>query len=834
MAHPDVPLEQDYVDEAYRCLEAMRERTARVAELEDSAAQAVDSAVAQWHLNRRLSSLDTDVPGLAFGRLDEEGPAPGEPDEDGRAHGRGRRGGRWYVGRRHVEDAKGEPVVVDWRADVSVPFYRATAADPLGLRLRRRFMMTDRRVDDLFDEDFDDPDSVDAAHHGGIPDPLLAELERSRTGEMRDIVATIAAEQDRVIRAPLVSCLVVQGGPGTGKTAVGLHRAAFLLYEHRRKLDHEGVLVIGPNPLFLRYIAQVLPSLGETAVRQTTLDRLLAGTAYRVRAADDDTAARVKGDARMSRVLARAVTGTRRPLDQPLDVQTGWGTVRLDDDVVEAAVKEIAARDVAHNVGRAALRTQLLRLVRQELADRRGEELATTVELESRLRNDRDWLRALDRLWPTLGAAAVARRLLSSRSALRTAADGILDADEQAAILRPSTRRADDEPWTEADLALLDEAQWLVAGPPPAYGHVVVDEAQDLSAMGLRSLARRCPTRSMTVLGDLAQATAAASQGSWEVVVGHLGRLAGHDPARRPRPGLPGAGTGDGLRQPPPAHRRTRRRAHRVGAGGGPGAPPGDGRRRRRPGPRGRPARAGARRRMDDGRRRRSRRGARPAGPGPAGHRRGARGGQGPRVRRRGGGRAGGDRHVERHRAEPTPALRRPHPGGAGAGGGPRPAVAAGAHPVVGGAGGRCSAGMRPSATRVSISLCCSTRWIRCRRSPWICAMAVAARRASSPARATASSTSVIRFCRSRIRARWPRSQWVSRDCSWSRLRSVRSAIRRTRQRRSPTSVPASTTTPAAPAARSHMPLTPRCRRTTLRHGAAICQPSTFNRVRRR
>ena len=523
MAHPDVPVEQDYVDEAYRCLEAMRERTARVAELEDSAAQAVDSAVAQWHLNRRLSSLDTDVPGLAFGRLDEEGPAPGEPDEDGRAHGRGRRGGRWYVGRRHVEDAKGEPVVVDWRADVSVPFYRATAADPLGLRLRRRFMMTDRRVDDLFDEDFDDPDSVDAAHHGGIPDPLLAELERSRTGEMRDIVATIAAEQDRVIRAPLVSCLVVQGGPGTGKTAVGLHRAAFLLYEHRRKLDHEGVLVIGPNPLFLRYIAQVLPSLGETAVRQTTLDRLLAGTAYRVRAADDDTAARVKGDARMSRVLARAVTGTRRLLDRPLDVQTGWGTVRLDVDVVEAAVKEIAARDVAHNVGRAALRTQLLRLVRQELADRRGEELATTVELESRLRNDRDWLRALDRLWPTLGAAAVARRLLSSRSALRTAADGILDADEQAAILRPSTRRADDEPWTEADLALLDEAQWLVAGPPPAYGHVVVDEAQDLSAMGLRSLARRCPTRSMTVLGDLAQATAAASQGSWEVVVGHLG-----------------------------------------------------------------------------------------------------------------------------------------------------------------------------------------------------------------------------------------------------------------------------------------------------------------------
>ena len=170
------------------------------------------------------------MPGLSFGRLD---------DEDG---------DRWYVGRRHVEDDRGDAVVVDWRADVATPFYRATAVDPQGLRRRRRFMMTGHQLDDLFDEVFDDPDSVDAAHHGGIPDPLLAELERERTGEMRDIVATIAGEQDVVIRAPLDTCLVVQGGPGTGKTAVGLHRAAFLLYEHRAALDAEGVLVIGPEP----------------------------------------------------------------------------------------------------------------------------------------------------------------------------------------------------------------------------------------------------------------------------------------------------------------------------------------------------------------------------------------------------------------------------------------------------------------------------------------------------------------------------------------------------------------------------------------------------------
>jgi len=514
MPHPELAAEQAYVDDAYRCLEAMRERTARVAELTESAAQAVDSAAAQWHLNRRLHSLDTDVPGLSFGRLDED------PDLGGDT---------WYVGRRHVEDAKGEPVVVDWRAEVATPFYRATAADALGLRRRRRFLMTDRRVDDLFDEVFDDPDSVDAAHHGGIPDPLLAELERSRTGEMRDIVATIAAEQDLVIRAPLDRCLVVQGGPGTGKTAVGLHRAAFLLYEHRGRLDNEGVLVIGPNPLFLRYISQVLPSLGETAVRQTTLDRLLAGTAYRIRAADTDPQARLKGDARMGRVLARAVAAARRPVDGPLDARTGWGTVRLAADTVAAAVDDVVARGVAHNIGRNALRTQLMRLIRQELAERRGEELASSADLESRLRDDRDWQRALDRLWPTLGAAALVRRLLSSPTALRQAADDDLDRDEQALLRRSAARRVDNEPWTEADLPLLDEAQWLVTGPPTAYGHVVVDEAQDLSAMGLRALARRCPTRSMTVLGDLAQATASAAQSSWDDTLRHLGEPATAD-----------------------------------------------------------------------------------------------------------------------------------------------------------------------------------------------------------------------------------------------------------------------------------------------------------------
>jgi DNA helicase IV len=503
--HPDVAAEQAYLDEAYRCLAAMRDRAARTAAIAEGAAQAVDSAIAQQHLAHRLGTLDVDVPGLSFGRLD---------GEDGAC---------WYVGRRHVEDDRGDAVVVDWRADVAVPFYRATAVDPLGLRRRRRFMMTGRHLDDLVDEVFDDPDSVDAAHHGGIPDPLLAELERERTGEMRDIVATIAAEQDEVIRAPLDTCLVVQGGPGTGKTAVGLHRAAFLLYEHRRELDAAGVLVVGPNPIFLRYIAQVLPSLGETAVRQTTLERLLAGTAYRRRGRDGDDAARLKGDARMAALLARAVTTSVQPPDTRLEAVTTWGTIRLDADAVFEAVADVHDRGVPHNVGRAALRTRLVRLARQDLVARRGEEVASVEAVDASLRADRGWQRALDRIWPSLSASSLVRRLLTNRNALRTAGAGLLDGGEQALLLRPPTKRVSDEPWTVDDLALLDEAEALLAGPPPAYGHVVVDEAQDLSAMGFRALARRSPARSMTVLGDLAQATAPAAQSSWDDVVGHLG-----------------------------------------------------------------------------------------------------------------------------------------------------------------------------------------------------------------------------------------------------------------------------------------------------------------------
>ena len=501
--HPELSIEQAYLDHAYEHLARMRDRTAQAASIESSAAGAVDSAVAQMHLRARLRTLEVDVDGLSFGRLDAED------------------GDTWYVGRRHVEDERGDPVVVDWRAPISTPFYRATAADPMELRRRRRFVMTRRQVDDLFDEVFDDPDSVDAAHHGGIPDPLLAELERSRTGEMRDIVATIAAEQDVVIRSPLDTCLVVQGGPGTGKTAVGLHRAAFLLFEHRDVLDRAGVLVVGPNPLFLRYIAQVLPSLGEAATRQTTVERLVGG---RVAREDEPEVVRLKGDARLALVLRTAARQHLRPPDEDLGISTAWGRIRIPALALAEAIDEILARDVPFAVGRNAFRTRARRLAWLGHPDSKWADAAPSAAFDEEMRTSVELNAAVGKIWPSLSAPVLVRRLLTNKRVLAEAATGVLDGGEQGLLLRRTgARKLDEEPWSLPELVLIDEAEAVLNGVGRTYGHAVVDEAQDLSAMELRAVARRCPSRSMTVLGDLAQATAPGAQHSWEDAVVHLG-----------------------------------------------------------------------------------------------------------------------------------------------------------------------------------------------------------------------------------------------------------------------------------------------------------------------
>ena len=291
--HPDHDAEQAYLHGARAALEAMVERSTRALEFSDRAVRdenTVESRIVRAHIADRRIAVDVGQVNLCFGRIDED-PVESLSDEPD----------RWYVGRRHIEDAGGDPVVVDWRAPVAIPFYRATAADAQGLALRRRFSCDGDLLVAIFDEHLDDPESVTAA---GIPDPVLAEIERGRSGEMADIVATIAAEQDEIIRAPLRECVLVQGGPGTGKTAVGLHRGAFLLFEHREELSRSHVLVIGPNRVFLRYVRNVLPSLGETAVTQATVTSLLSSR-LRVRADDEPAAAQVKGRAEMAEVIRR-------------------------------------------------------------------------------------------------------------------------------------------------------------------------------------------------------------------------------------------------------------------------------------------------------------------------------------------------------------------------------------------------------------------------------------------------------------------------------------------------------------------------------------------------
>jgi DNA helicase IV len=339
---------------------------------------------------------------------------------------------------------------------------------------------------------------------------------------MGDIVATIQAEQDVVIRAPLDRLLIVQGGPGTGKTAVGLHRAALLLYDNREYLDREGVLVVGPNRLFLRYIAQVLPSLGETSVVQTTVAGL---GEIEVRAAEPAAVAALKGDARMAAVVARAAWHRTVPLAQDVPVRTTYGGLVLRADDVNGALAEARADRRSVGSSRDGFRAAVLRQAFERLVARRPEGLKLSDEVSRALRSSADVRRVLDKVWPATTAPALVRRLLSNRAALKSAADGILTPAEQRLLHRVAAKRADDEGWTAADVALVDEAAAVMGVRPRRFGHLVVDEAQDLSAMELRMLARRCARfPSMTILGDLAQSTAPGGQAGWDDVVAALGR----------------------------------------------------------------------------------------------------------------------------------------------------------------------------------------------------------------------------------------------------------------------------------------------------------------------
>ena len=476
--------------------------------------QASAAAIADWGVDElasqslgrlrgeRLRALAADPdPPPFFGRTDRD-PEDGGPSAE-----------VCHIGRRHVRDAKGDPVVIDWRAPIARAFYRATPADRMSVRLRRRFGFHDGVLSSFEDEHLDRGENLGLASH-----LLREEIERPRVGPMRDIVATIQPDQDDLVRADLDTSLCIQGAPGTGKTAVGLHRAAYLLYTYPERLRRSGVLVVGPNAAFLHYIAQVLPSLGEGGIEQATVDALV-GVASR--GAEPADLATLKGDARMAAVLRRAVlTNVRKPSSDVLII-IGTKRYRVLEHRLRRYVDDARrAMDdgLRWSIARERLSVQIAEDVRRQREDAGG---APTDAETARIARSPAVKQFVDEVWPALTATALLARLYSDAEFLDRCGSA-LSPDEREALHRPAPANLRSVKWTPADTVLLDELGAMIDGVS-TYVHVVVDEAQDLSPMQCRAVARRCPLGSVTVLGDLAQATTPWAPGDWTVTLEHLG-----------------------------------------------------------------------------------------------------------------------------------------------------------------------------------------------------------------------------------------------------------------------------------------------------------------------
>lgn len=513
---PELAAEQAVVDHAYDCLERRRAAALAVRANTDDGpggtfANRYERDVIVEGVDRRLSQLELGDQSLVFGRIDLESHPPGRPGE------------RYHIGRLAVADDVDDPVVVDWRAPVAEAFYRATGRDPMGLVRRRHIASRGRTVVGLDDEFFGE--GVEEIADGRIVGrgALIAALEASRSGRLNDIVATIQAEQDEVIRSPMPGVLVVQGGPGTGKTVVALHRAAYLLYTHRFPLEGQGVLVIGPNRLFLSYIEQVLPSLGEAGVQIAVLADLVP----HIRASQPDAApaARLKGELRICKLLAKAVRDRQRAPTTGIVIPYGLERLRISPDEAGQLVAIGRRRGRGHNAGRRALEQAFFEL----LASKSRAPIDAT-ELRSRIRHVDEVREALERMWPVMSPASFLNDLMGSRALLRSAGRRWYTDAELDLLARP---RADDPAtrvWSTHDVPLLDEALELL-GPRPrhrvddvidTYGHIVVDEAQDLSPMELRMIDRRSLGGSITLVGDIAQATSAAAHDDWSSVLAHM------------------------------------------------------------------------------------------------------------------------------------------------------------------------------------------------------------------------------------------------------------------------------------------------------------------------
>jgi DNA helicase IV len=474
-------------------------------------------------LYRRAEALKDlpDTP-LFFGRLDyEPGALAGREDLDelaasAAAHGDEPAGEHFHVGRRHVHDPLGSPVVIDWRAPVSRPFYRASQAEPMGLERRRRFGFSGGELTAFEDEHFGRAGQTDLGTASKI---LIEEIERPRSGPMRDIVATIQPDQDDIVRAGVDQTVCVQGAPGTGKTAVGLHRIAYLLYAHATRLSRGGVLVVGPNAAFLAYIQNVLPALGELDVAQQSVADLLATVP--VRGADSDAAARIKGDARMAEVLRTALWEQVTEPAEAIMLVRGSRRWRVPAYEIAELIAELRERGVRYGTGRQMLAHRIAHVILTKM-ESAGE--TCDDRTHEAVRRTRPVQAAVDQAWPKADPVRLVFRLLADPDLLARAAEGILDPDEQEAVRWSAPPRGPGSArWSAADAVLVDEATDLIERTS-SLAHIVVDEAQDLSPMQCRAVGRRCATGSATVLGDIAQGTTAWATTSWAQLLGHLGK----------------------------------------------------------------------------------------------------------------------------------------------------------------------------------------------------------------------------------------------------------------------------------------------------------------------
>ncbi|MBB5513863.1 DNA helicase IV [Neomicrococcus aestuarii] len=422
-------------------------------------------------------------------------------------------GRSYHVGKVGISDEEKNQLVVSWQAPIAERFYQATTDDHMGVATKRTFTTTRNHVDAFSDKIFAELarkiESLDDELRSD--DALLHSLEASRTGKMTDIVQTIQAAQDKLIRLSKDQLLVIQGGPGTGKTAVALHRASWLMFNYQAELPASEMLIVGPNPAFTKYIQQVLPALGDQHVRQTSIQEMLSSE-LPVRAAETDHVARVKGLAEMEDVIATGLDNRIKEPETPLRIsrRNSAAAVSISPETIAGDIKEL--RHKQYGEGRELLKQRLLEHCARSVSSvsqLSGAALMDPQSVES----------ALDRMWPRLSAPQFIRELLGSKQRLRTAAQNILTDEQIELLYRGAADRIADEPWTIADLALIDSAAEFMNGESTLYRHIIVDEAQDLSPMQLIALRRRSRDGSMTIVGDVAQSTGPFARDSWDEIV---------------------------------------------------------------------------------------------------------------------------------------------------------------------------------------------------------------------------------------------------------------------------------------------------------------------------